>query len=117
MSRSELVVIFGEGFMEPNPVRAGQAATVHLPLTKRMDCSGTVTRYLTGECGYHVLWTGSAAVEQGFSGVLAIPIEIPKTIRNGTCEYRSRSAYVCTPLDYFNPRKYEIRPIDFKVMP
>lgn len=67
--------------------------SVQWEVQKRRDCDGTVTRYLSGMCGEHLIKrtdpTNIKSFEQHYT--LVIPFTLPQTTTPGPCQYNTHS--------------------------
>lgn len=110
-------IIFN-GDISPLVATPGTVMSVQWEVQKRRDCDGTVTRYLSGMCGEHLIKrtdpTNIKSFEQHYT--LVIPFTLPQTTTPGPCQYNTHLKFQCNPLHYLFPIELELKPLEFKVV-
>lgn len=110
------VLEFGIGRANKLSAAPGEDLIIFQPVKKLRDCDGQIRRYLTGQCGHHVLWAGSSSLKKGYAGELIYPIHIPIDALPGSCKFRVNARFACNPIDFFSERQvFESWPVDFTV--
>lgn len=108
---------FGKGTISDTRVKPFQSIVVHQAIKKLRDCPGKVLRYITGECGHHILFEGSSTLKAGFDGQLVYSFSLPDTALPGRCEFKVFAEYTCSSLDTLLHRQvFESDGIPFEVV-
>lgn len=111
------VAEFGRGIISDATVKPFQSVVVHQAIKKFRDCPGKMRRYITGECGHHILFEENSTLKSGFDGQLVYSFSLPDTALPGQCEFRVHVEYTCNQFDELQHRQvFESDGISFEVI-
>lgn len=111
------VIEFGAGIISDTTIKPFQSVVVHQAIKKFRNCPGTVRRYITGECGHHILYEGNSTLKAGFDGQLVFSFSLPDSALPGQCEFKVYVEYICNQFDELLHRQvFESEGIPFEVV-
>jgi len=111
------VMRFGPGSISDSSVQPFQSVVVRQSIEKLRQCPGKSIRYLTGECGHHILSEVPTVYQKGFSGEIVYAFVMPDSAQSGSCEFRMVAKYRCNLWDQWLERQSFVSPpIPFEVV-
>jgi hypothetical protein len=113
---TEAVVEYGIGEVSRSTARPNDVLIFYQPLRKTRNCWGMVRRVLFGQCGFFLVSEAPAWIVAPWEGRLTYAVQVPPEAIPGECGFQIITRFVCTPLDWIEPRIATSTPITFRVL-